>query len=207
MIRTGAYLVVARNEMPATNLQELVALLMANPDKVSAGTGGVGSADHIAGIMFQNSTGTRIRFIPYRGTVLAIQDMVAGHIDMAFASTGVSLPQVRAGQIKAYAVMGTSRLDAAPEIPTVDEGGAPGAHYLSWVALWAPKDTSKEIIARLNTAVVDALADPRLRTRFADLGGDVPPRDQQTPEWLGAFHKAEVEKWMPIIKAANIKGE
>jgi tripartite-type tricarboxylate transporter receptor subunit TctC len=206
-IATGAYLIVGKNGMPASNLKELVGWLRANPDKASAGTGGVGTTDHLAGIIFQNSTGTRFRFIPYRGTVLALQDMLADQIDMAFANSTVSLPHVRSGRIKAYAVMRTSRLDAAPEIPTVDEAGVPGAHYLPWTAVWAPKDTSKTIIARLNDAVVDALADSTVRARFADLGDDITPRDQQTPDWLGAFHQAEFEKWLPIIKAANMKGE
>jgi tripartite-type tricarboxylate transporter receptor subunit TctC len=207
MLSTGAKLIVARNGMPATSLKELVAWLRANPGKASVGTGGVGTTDHLAGVIFENSTGTRVRYIPYRGTVLAIQDILAGQIDMAFASSPVALPHVRAGQIKAYAVMRANRFDAAAEIPTVDEAGAPGAHYLPWSALWAPKNTSKEIIAKLNAAVVETLADPTVRARLADLGEEISPRDQQTPEWLGAFHKAEFEKWLPIIKAANMKGE
>jgi tripartite-type tricarboxylate transporter receptor subunit TctC len=207
MLSTGAYLIVARDGIPASRLQELVSWLKANPNQSSVGIGGVGTTDHLAGVIFQNSTETRIRFIPYRGTGLAIQDMLAGQIDMVFASSPVALPHVRAGRIKAYAVMGANRLDAAPEIPTVDEGGVPGAHYVPWSALWAPKGTPKEIIAKLNAAVVETLADPSVRARFADLGDMMSPRDQQTPEWLGEFHKAEFEKWLPIIKAANMKGE
>jgi tripartite-type tricarboxylate transporter receptor subunit TctC len=201
------YLIFARTGMPAANLKEMVEWLRANPDRALAGTGGVGSGDHLAGILFQNSTGTRMRFVPYRGEAPAIQDLVAGQIDLVFASSLIALPHAKAGRIKAYAVMDPGHLNAAPEIPTVDEAGAPGSYFLNWIALWAPKDTPKELIARLNAAVVAALADPTVRARFADLGTNVTPPDQQTSERLGAFHKVEFEKWWPIIKAANIKGE
>jgi tripartite-type tricarboxylate transporter receptor subunit TctC len=193
--------------MPAADLKELMAWLRANPNKGFAGTGGIGSGDHLAGLIFANITGTRIQFVPYRGEAPAIQDLVAGQIDLVFASPLLPLPQVRAGQIKAYGVMGPDRLDVAPELPTVDEAGAPGAYFTNWVALFAPKNTPKEIIARLNTAVVVALADPMVQARFADLGTNVPPRDHQTSEWLGEFHKAEFDRWWPLLRALNIKGE
>jgi tripartite-type tricarboxylate transporter receptor subunit TctC len=207
LIRTGAYLIVAKNGMPGENLKELAAWLTAHPDKALAGTGGFGGAEHLAGLRFQDTTNTRIQFVPYRGSGPAIQDMLGGQIDMLFASPIVSLPLIRAGQIKAYAVMSSSRLQAAPEIPSVDEAGFPGAYYLSWSSLWAPKGTPSEVIARLNAAVLDALSDPTVRARFADLGTEVASNEQQTPDGLAVFHKAEIEKWWPLVRAANIKGE
>jgi tripartite-type tricarboxylate transporter receptor subunit TctC len=194
------YMVFSRNGMAAADLKELIAWLRANPNKGFAGTGGIGSGDHLAGLMFANITGARIQFVPYRGEAPAVQDLVAGQIDLVFASPILPLPQVRAGQIKAYAVMGPDRLDPAPELPTVDEAGAPGAYYTNWIALFAPKNTPKEVIARINAAVTIALADTTVQARFADLGTNVPPRDHQTPEWLAEFHKDEFDRWWPILK-------
>jgi tripartite-type tricarboxylate transporter receptor subunit TctC len=186
---------------------ELIAWLKANPDKASAGTTGTGGASHVAAILFQKETGTRFQFVPYRGLAPAMQDLVAGQIDMMIDNPATSLPQARAGTIKAYATTAKARLAAAPDIPTADEAGLPGFNVLQWTALWAPKGTSKDIIAKLNEAVVESLADKNVLVRLADLGQSVAPRDQQTPESLGAYQKAEIEKWWPIIKAANIKGE
>jgi tripartite-type tricarboxylate transporter receptor subunit TctC len=207
LLRMGPYLVVAREGMPTRNLKELVTWLQANPDKVSVGTGGVGGAEHLAGLVFQNITGTRVQFVPYRGSAPAIQDMLSGQIDMIFGSPIVTLPHIQAGRLKAYAVMAKSRLEAAPEVPTVDEAGAPDAYYLSWSSLWAPNGTPRDIVAKLSNAVVAALADPTIKARFAQLGTPVPPSDLQSPTGLANFHKAEIEKWWPIIKAANIRGE
>ncbi len=179
----------------------------ANPDKASLGTQGVGSGGHVEGIIFQNITGTRFQFVPYRGVAPALQDLAAGQIDMMIAGSTNTLPQVRAGRIKAFAIPGKSRLPAAPHIPTTDEAGLPGLYASNWQGLWAPKGTPKTIIAKLNAAVRDALDDPTARRLFADLGQEISPRDQQTPEALGALQKAEIEKWWPIIKAANIKGQ
>jgi tripartite-type tricarboxylate transporter receptor subunit TctC len=166
-------LVVARNGMPGGNLAELVTWLRANPNKASAGTGGVGGAEHLAGLMFQKTTGTRVQFVPYRGSAPAVQDMLAGQIDMMFTFGAVTLPYIQAGRIKAYAAMTKRRLEAAPGIPTVDEAGVPGAYFSTWFSLWAPKGTPSAIVARLSAAVAAALAEPAIKARFADLGFDV----------------------------------
>jgi tripartite-type tricarboxylate transporter receptor subunit TctC len=167
----------------------------------------VGGVSHVAGVFFQTETGTRFRFIPYRGLGPAMQDLVAGQIDMLIDSPTNALPQVRAGSIKAYAVTAKRRLIAAPEIPTVDEAGLPGFYMSSWHALWVPKGTAKSIVGRLNDAVVKVLADPIVGQRLAHLGQEIFPREQQTPEALRAHHKSEIEKWWPIIKAAGIKAQ
>ena len=207
LIGGSSQLILSKKAIPATNLLELISWLKANPDKATAGIAGVGGADHVPAILFQNLTGTRFRFIPYRGGAPAMQDLVAGQIDIKFDSPATSLQQVRAGSIKAYAVTANARLAAAPEIPTTDEAGLTGFYTSNWRALWVPKGTPNEIVAKLNTAVVGALDDPAVRSRLVDLGQEIPPREQQTPEALAAFHRAETEKWWPIIKAANIKAE
>ena len=199
--------IVTRKGMPATNLKELIAWLRANPDKASAANVGVGTAAHLCGIYFQHNTGTRFQFVPYRGGAPAIQDLVAGQIDLMCAEASASAPHVRSGNIKAYAVMAKARWSGAPDIATVDEAGAAGLYYSFWLGLWAPKGTPKEIIGRLNAAVTTAFADPTIRQRLADLGQEIPQVDQQTPQMLRAYQKAEIEKWWPIIKAAGIKGE
>ena len=162
---------------------------------------------HVSGVFFQNTIGARFQFVPYRGTAPALEDLAAGRVDVMFDAPGTSLPQVRAGRIKAYAVMAASRLPAAPEIPAVDEAGLPGFHFSLWFGLWAPRGTPKEVIARLNGAVVNTLAEPSIHQRILELSMEIPPRAQQTPEALSAFHRAEIEKWWPIIQGAGIKGE
>ena len=205
LISTNSYLIVAKNAFPAGDLKSFIAWLQANPDKASEGTAGAGSPQHVSGVFFQKATGTRFQFVPYRGAAPAMQDLLAGHIDMIIDDPTSSLPQVRAGRIKAFAVTSKTRLAAAPDIPTVDEAGLPGFYFSRWHALWAPKGTPREAIAKLNAGVVAALADAGVRAKLADLGQDIFPRAQQTPEALGAMHKAEIEKWWPIIKAAEIK--
>ena len=207
MIATNPQVIVAKKAMPAKDLKELVAWLRANAATATQGTAGHGSGSHLSGVYLQNLTGARFQFVPYRGAGPAMQDLVAGQIDIMVDQAANSLPQVRAGTIKAYAVTDKTRLAAAPDIPTVDEAGVPGLHISIWHALWMPKGTPKDIIARLNAAVVETLADPGARARLAELGQEIPPREQQTPQALFAYHKAEIEKWWPIIKAANIKGE
>ena len=195
-------------DLPANNVHELIAWLKANPDKATVGTVGSGSAAHVCEIYFQNNkTGTRFQFVPYRGTGPALQDLLGGTIDLLCAEASNTLPQVQAGRFKAFAVMSETRWPLAPDVPTMEEAGVPGLTISFWHGLWAPKGTPKDIVAKLNTAVVDTLTDPAIRQRLITIGQDIPPRDQLTSEALSAFHKAEIEKWWPIIKAAGIKPE
>jgi tripartite-type tricarboxylate transporter receptor subunit TctC len=207
LIATQPFLIVAKKAMPADDLKGLIAWLKVNPGRASAGTAGVGATDHVGGALFQNITGTRFQFVPYRGAGPAVQDLVAGQIDIMFESPTITLPQVRSGQIRAFAVAAKTRLAAAPEIPTVDEVGLPGFYVTFWAGLWAPKGTPKDFAAKLNSAAMAALADPTVRTRLTDLGFEIYSRDQQTPEVLADYQKAEIEKWWPIIKEFRIKGE
>jgi tripartite-type tricarboxylate transporter receptor subunit TctC len=207
LVASNPMMVVTKNDVPAKNLRELIDWLKANPGKVAAGTAGVGSGSHFSAVYLQTLTGVKFNFVPYRGTGPALQDLVAGQIDMIVDQASNSMAQVQGGKIRAYAVTADKRLPAAPDIPTSDEAGLPGFHISLWTALWAPKGTPKDVIAKLNAAVVEALADPTVRQRFADAGLEIPPRAQQTPEALGAHHKAEIDKWWPIIKAASIKVE
>ena len=207
LLATNPQLIVTKNSVPARDVKQLIGWLKENGGKATAGTAGAGSASHIGGIFFENLTGTRFQFAPYRGTAPAMQDLAAGHIDLMFDQAINSLPQVRAGNIRAYAVTSKSRHVLLADVPTVDEAGLPGFYISVWHALWISKGTPKEIIAKLNAAVVEALAEPKVRQRLADLAQETPLRQEQTPSALHAFQKAEIEKWWPLIKAANIKGE
>jgi tripartite-type tricarboxylate transporter receptor subunit TctC len=207
LIAAQPLLVIARKSFPASNLAEFIAWLKANPGKATQGTAGAGGATSVAGAFFQKASGTRFQMVPYRGVAPAMQDLLSGQIDMMIDMAASSAPQARAGNVKAYAVTAKSRLAAAPDVPTVDEAGLPGFYVLSWHALWVPKATPKGVIDKLNAAVLDALADPGVRQRLADAGQEIFPREQQTPAAMRAYHTAEIEKWWPIIKAANIKAE
>jgi tripartite-type tricarboxylate transporter receptor subunit TctC len=201
-------LIVSKSAVPAKDLKELIAWLNANPGKAAQGSGGAGSAAHIHGVFFQQRTDTRFRHVPYRGAAPAMQDLISGQIDLMIDQVPNALPHARSGKIRAYAVTAKTRLEAAPDIPTVDEAGLSGFHTSVWHAFWAPRATPSNVVSALNAAVVDTLADPKVRHRLAaDLSQTIPLRAEQTPEALGAFHRAEIEKWWPIIKAANIKGD
>ena len=207
LIATNSYFIVVRKSVPANDLKGFIAWLKANPDKASEGTAGAGSPQHVGGIFFEQATGTRFQFVPYRGAAPAMQDLLAGQIDLIIDDPTDSLPQLRAGAIKAFAVTAKTRLAAAPDVPTVDEAGLPGFYFSRWHGLWAPRGTPADIIRKLNGAVVAALADAGARARLNELAQEIFPPAQQTPEALGALQKAEIEKWWPIIKAANIKAE
>ena len=198
-------MIVTRKDMPANNLKELIAWLQSNQDKATQGTTGLGSTNHLAGALFQQTTNTRFAFVPYRGTNLAMQDLVAGRIDMIFDLASLSIPLVRAGTIRAYVVMARNRLAAAPDVPTVDEAGLPEFYSSIWMGLWAPKGTPGAAVTKLNAAISDALANPTVRSRLQELGHELYPREQQTPKALAELQKSEVSKWWPIVKAAGIK--
>jgi tripartite-type tricarboxylate transporter receptor subunit TctC len=207
LLADAPLLLVAKKAMPANDLKELIAWLKANPDKASMGTVGAGSPGHLLGLLMQQETGTRFGLVAYRGAGPQTQDLVAGQIDMAFANPATALPHVRAGSIKALAVTAKNRLAVAPGIPSVDEGGLPRLYFSLWAGLFAPRGTPNHIIGTLNSAVVSTLGDGAVRQKLAAQGFELPAREQQTPEALAAYQKAEIEKWWPIIKAAGIKPE
>jgi tripartite-type tricarboxylate transporter receptor subunit TctC len=198
-------IIVSNNTIPARTLPELLAWLKSKPTPPTAGTAGAGSGSHIAGLYFENVSGIKLQYVPYRGTAPALTDLVAGQIDIIVDQTSNSISQVRAGTIRAYAVTADKRVDSAAEIPTTDEAGLPGFHMTLWSGFWVPKDTPKDIVTKLNGAAVQALNDPAVRKKLGDLGLDMPRQDQLSPEALGTWQKAEIAKWWPMIKAANVK--
>ena len=198
-------LMVGKKALPADDLRALVAWMKANPGKTTFVN--QNAAAHVTGILFQQATGTTVQFIPYRGAGPAMQDLIAGQVDLLVVQAAAAVPQVRAGTIKVLANLSPRRSAAVPDIPTSDEGGVPGLYASGWFGFFAPKGTPNDIVARLNGAMVQALADPAVRARFAELGLDVASREQQTPEGLAAFHRAEIEKWWPIIRAVGVKAQ
>jgi tripartite-type tricarboxylate transporter receptor subunit TctC len=205
LLPSNPMIIVSKNAVPAKTLKELIAWLKARPTPAAAGTAGAGSGSHIAGLYFENVAGIKLQYVPYRGTAPAMNDLVAGQIDLIVDQTSNSIAQVRAGTIRAYAVTSDKRVEQASEIPTTDEAGLPGFHMTLWSGLWVPKGTPKDVVKKLNTAAVDALNDPGVRKQFENLGLQMPPGDQLSPEALGAWQKAEIAKWWPMIKAANVK--
>jgi tripartite-type tricarboxylate transporter receptor subunit TctC len=203
---TTSYLwIVGKPTLPANNVAELVTWLKANPGKATVGTVGVGSAAHLCVVDFQNKTGTSMQLVPYRGGAPALTDLAGGQIDLSCLETSQTLALYRGNKIKVFGVVANKRWFAAPDVPTLEEAGVPGASITFWHGLWAPKGTPKPIVAKLNSAVVEAFADPAIQKRFTEIGHALPARSEQSPEGLFAFHKAELDKWTPIIKAAGIK--
>jgi tripartite-type tricarboxylate transporter receptor subunit TctC len=207
LVSSNPLLIVSSKKTPAEDLTELIAWLKANPGKATQGTSGIGSVGHLAGVFFQKMTGTQFGFAPYRGLAPAMQDLIAGNIDLMFDTPATSLPQVGSGTIRAYAVTSKTRIASAPSIPTVDEAGLPGLHVSTWTAFFAPKGTSKELVAKLSAAALAALADPEVQKRLVQVGQDVYPREQQTPEVLAKLQDEEIKRWWPIIKDAKIAAQ
>ena len=207
LIGSEPLMILGKKTMPANNLQELIAWLKANPDKASVGLAGVGAIGHLTGLAFQKETGTHYQFIPYRGNPPVVQDLVAGQLDFVIEPSSNYYAQVNAGTVKAYAVTAKQRLAAVPQVPTVDEAGLPGFYASVWFGMWAPKGTPKDIIAKLNGVLADAFAKPEVQKSLTEKGLTLVPRDQQAPEALRVYQKQEAERWWPIMKAANIKGQ
>ena len=207
MIASNPQIIVTNPSAPAKDLKELIAWAKSQGKPISSGTGGPGTPSHIMAVYFGNTTGVPMEPIHYKGSGPAMQDLIAGHIQMGFEQAANAIPHIKGGKIKAYAVTAKTRLAAAPEIPTVDEAGLPNFYMSIWHAYWVPKGTPRAVIDRLNAAIVESLADPAVQKRLADLGQEIPPRDQQTPEALRAHHRAEIDKWWPLIRTAGIKTE
>jgi tripartite-type tricarboxylate transporter receptor subunit TctC len=207
LLPSNPMIIVSKNAVPAKSLKELLAWLKAKPAPATAGTAGAGSGSHIAALYFESVTGIKLQYVPYRGTAPAMNDLIAGQIDLIVDQTSNSINQVRAGTIRAYAITDDTRVGSAPDIPTTDEAGLSGFHMTLWSGLWVPKDTPKEIVAKLNAAAVDALNDPAVRKQLENLGLQMPSEDQLSPEALGTWQKAEIAKWWPMIKAANVRVE
>ena len=205
LLPSNPMIIVSKNAVPAKSLGELLAWLKARPTPATAGTAGAGSGSHIAALYFESVTGIKLQYVPYRGTGPAMTDLVAGQIDLIVDQTSNSISQVRAGTIRAYAVTDTKRVESAPDIPTTDEAGLAGFHMTLWSGLWVPKNTPKDIVAKLNAAAVDALNDQAVRKQLENLGLQMPPKDRLSPEALGTWQKAEIAKWWPMLKAANVK--
>jgi tripartite-type tricarboxylate transporter receptor subunit TctC len=207
MLTTAPMALFGRIGLPGADAKELVAWLKANPGKASFGTVGVGGPARVWATDFQNAVGTKFQFVPYRGAFAIVQDIVGSQIDIGYTEGSNILTHLKSGKLKAYAVTADERWKAAPDIPTIKEAGIPGLQMPFWHGLWAPRGTPSDVIAKLNAAVVSALAEPAVRARMVQLGWEIVPRARQTPQALGAHHKAEVEKWSKVIKASGVKAE
>jgi tripartite-type tricarboxylate transporter receptor subunit TctC len=205
LISINPQLMIARKDFPAGDLKGLVAWMKVNPGKATLVE--QTAAAKLSGIQMQQATGTTVLFIPFRGAGPAMQAMLGGQVDLMVLQAAAALPQARAGAVKIIANLSPKRSAAIPDVPTSDESGIPGLYAAGWFGLFGPKGMPKQVVARINAAMVEALADPALKARFSDLGLDVASRELQAPEGLAAFHKAEIDKWWPIIKAAGIKAE
>ena len=205
MFVTNPQIVVSKNGLPSKDLNSLIEYARSKP--ISIATGGAGTPSHISGVYFQKLTGGAAQIVHYRGGAPASADVMAGHVDVFFDQAANALPQIRSSRVRAYAVTQSTRLSVAPDVPTVDEAGMPGYYMAVWHGLWVPRGTPSPVVARLNSAMVDAAADDRVRKRLMEIGQEILPKDKQTPEALGAHHKAEIEKWWPIIKSAGIKAD
>ena len=207
LITTNPQVIVTPTGLPPRDLRELIAWAKTSGPKVSIATGGAGTPSHISAVYFRQFTGNQAQLIHYRGGAPANTDIMAGHVDLFFDQAATALSNAKGGRVRAHAVTAKSRLEAAPDIPTVDEAGLPGYYMAVWHGLWLPKATPKNIVARLNASTVETLADPGVRKRLGDIGQEIPPAEQQTPEALAAHHRAEIEKWWPLVRAAGIKAE
>ena len=205
LLSVNPQLMVAKKALPANNLKDLVAWMKANPGKITFVN--QNAAAQVTGLLFEQATGQKVQFIPYRGAGPAMTDLISGQVDLLVVQAAVTLPQVQAGTVKVLANLSPQRSAAIPDIPTSDESGVPGLYMSGWFGFFGPRGLPKDVLARLNGAMMEALADPTVRKRFVDLGLDVASKEQQTPQGLAAFQAAEITKWWPIIKAANIKGE
>jgi tripartite-type tricarboxylate transporter receptor subunit TctC len=205
LVSNNPQLMVAKKDLPADNLKDLVAWMKTNPGKINFVN--QNAAANVTGVLFEKLTGQKFQYIPYRGAGPAMTDLVSGQVDLLVVQGAVALPQIRGGKIKAIANLSPQRSASMPDIPTSDETGVKGLYMSGWFGFWAPKGTPKDIIAKLNAAMIEALADPAVKARFTELGLDVAPRELQTPEGLAAFQKAEIDKWWPIIKDAGISAQ
>jgi tripartite-type tricarboxylate transporter receptor subunit TctC len=205
LLPSNPMIIVSKNAVPAKTLKEFLDWLKARSAPAAAGTAGAGSGSHVAGLAFEAATGIKLQYVPYRGTGPAMNDLVAGQIDLIVDQTSNSIQQVRAGNIRAYAIVDSKRVESAPDIPTTDEAGLPGFHMTLWSGMWVPKGTPADVIAKLNAAVVDAMNDPGVKKQLENIGLQMPPKDKQTPQALGDWQKSEIARWWPIIKAANVK--
>jgi tripartite-type tricarboxylate transporter receptor subunit TctC len=207
LLSTSSIALVARKTLQAADVKQLIVWLREQPEGATAGSFGQGSGPHVISTAFQNLTGTKLRLVSYRGTPLALQDVVGGQIDLLFIEQSNMIGQLREGTIKAYAVLSENRSAALPNVPTIDEAGGPSLHVATWRGMWAPKGTPTDVLSKLRAAVIEALGDPAVQKRIAETSQEIVPRAQQTPEALAAHHSAEMEKWRAMIKAANVKAD